>query len=117
MLLQYVHILLFCLIGVAFPASLPIIASLVRARGESPDNSPYECGMDAVGQAWSSPNIRFYVFCLLFVLFDVETLFVFPWAVQFRALGMTAYLEVLAFVGILALGLLYAWRKKVLRWI
>src|SRR5262245_37372036 len=100
---QYLHILLFCIIGVIFPVSLPIIASLVRARGEKKDDTPYECGMEPTGIAWTAPNIRFYVFCLLFVLFDVEVLFVFPWAVQFRALGMIGYVEVLAFVGILFL--------------
>jgi NADH:ubiquinone oxidoreductase subunit 3 (subunit A) len=72
--------------------------------------------MDAVGTPWVSPNIRFYLFCLIFVVFDVEALFVFPWAVNFRALGAAGFAAVLAFVGILLAGLAYAWRKGALTW-
>jgi NADH:ubiquinone oxidoreductase subunit 3 (subunit A) len=69
-----------------------------------------------VGSAWVSPNIRFYVFALLFVVFDVEALFVFPWAVQMRSLGISGFVEVLIFVGVLLFGLVYAWKKGALKW-
>lgn len=116
MSIQYFHILLFAVVGVVFPASLLVIAALVRERGGKVDTSAYECGMAAEGTPWVSPNIRFYVFCLLFVIFDVEALFVFPWAVKFRELGMIGFVEVLAFAAVLFLGLVYAWRKGALKW-
>lgn len=117
MLTQYFHVLLFALIGFLFGGMLLFVASLVRARGGDPKNlSAYECGMESVGTAWVSPNIRFYVFALLFVIFDVEALFVFPWAVRFRALGVFGFVEVMIFVGVLFLGLVYAWKKGALKW-
>ena len=116
MLIQYFHILLFSILGVAFFSFLLFVASLVRERGSRTDVSAYECGMEATGTPWVSPNIRFYMFCLLFVVFDVEALFVFPWAVKFRELGMVGYVEVMSFVGILFLGLIFAWKKGALKW-
>ena len=116
MLSQYFHILLFTVIGLTFGSALLGVAALVRTRGSQKDASPYECGMEPVGVAWVSPNIRFYVFALLFVIFDVEVLFVFPWAVQFRNLGMGGYVEVMIFAAVLFLGLIYAWRKGALKW-
>jgi NADH:ubiquinone oxidoreductase subunit 3 (subunit A) len=116
MLSQYFHILLFFVVGLVFPASVMVISALVRERGVKKDNSAYECGMDASGSPWVSPNIRFYFFCLIFVIFDVEALFVFPWAVDFRAFGAAGFAAVMAFVGILLAGLAYAWRKGVLTW-
>jgi NADH:ubiquinone oxidoreductase subunit 3 (subunit A) len=116
MLGQFFHVLLFTLIGLGLGAVILITARLVREYGVKKDLTAYECGMDPVGSAWVSPNIRFYVFALLFVLFDVEALFVFPWAVQFQTLGLEGFLAVLIFVGILFLGLIYAWRKGALKW-
>lgn len=77
----------------------------------------YECGVDPVGGGWSQSTVRYYIFALLFVIFDVEAVFLFPWAVVFERLGMFAFVEMMIFVFILALGLLYAWRKKVLDWL
>ena len=117
MALQYLHVLLFTLIGFGFFAFLLTVAGLVRERGSAKDDrTPYECGMEPTGQAWSSPNIRFYVFALLFVIFDVEALFVFPWAVQFHQLGVAGFGAVMAFVAILFFGLIFAWKKGALRW-
>jgi NADH-quinone oxidoreductase subunit A len=76
----------------------------------------YECGIDPVGEGWSQSQIRYYVFGFLFVIFDVESVFLFPWARVFVSLGYTAVVEMAIFIGILAVGLLYAWRKGVLRW-
>jgi NADH-quinone oxidoreductase subunit A len=111
-LTQHFHILLFFIIGLVFPISLLVIYALARERGVKKDNSAYECGMDASGTPWVSPNIRFYVFCLIFVVFDVEALFV----VNFRALGMEGFAAIGVFVGIVLAGLAYAWRKGSLRW-
>ena len=76
----------------------------------------YESGMDPVGSTWSQTQIRYYVFAFLFVIFDVESVFLFPWATVFESLGYAAVVEMAIFIGILAVGLLYAWRKGVLRW-
>lgn len=113
---QHFHLLLFFVVGVIFPASLLVIYALARERGTPKDTDAYECGMPPTGSPWVSPNIRFYIFCLLFVLFDVEALFVFPWAVNFRALGAEGFAAVTVFVGILMAGLAYAWRKGALKW-
>lgn len=77
----------------------------------------YECGVDPIGGGWSQSTVRYYVFALLFVIFDVEAVFLFPWATVFEAIGIFAFVEMLIFVFILALGLLYAWRKGVLEWV
>ncbi len=77
----------------------------------------YECGEDPVGNAWVQFNIRFYVFALIFVVFDVEAVFLLPWATVFRELGPLAYLEGLVFIGILVVALAYVWRKGDLAWV
>jgi len=76
----------------------------------------YECGVDPVGEGWSQSQVRYYVYGFLFVIFDVESVFLFPWARVFERLGYQAVVEMAIFIGILAVGLLYAWRKGVLRW-
>lgn len=84
----------------------------------------YECGVDPAGSGWTQMNIRYYVFAFLFVIFDVESVFIFPWAVVLGRLdggtpvtAVFALVEMFVFIAILALGLLYAWRKGVLRWV
>jgi NADH-quinone oxidoreductase subunit A len=77
----------------------------------------YESGVDPVGGAWSQSQIRYYVYALLFVMFDVEAVFIFPWAVRLDALATFGLVEMIVFIVILALGLVYAWRKGVLRWL
>ncbi len=76
----------------------------------------YESGSDPLG-GWGQANIRYYVFALLFVIFDVEAVFIFPWAVRLESLGVFGLVEMAIFIAILALGLVYAWRKGVLQWI
>jgi NADH-quinone oxidoreductase subunit A len=76
----------------------------------------YECGIDPVGQGWSQSQVRYYVYGFLFVIFDVESVFLFPWARVFESLGYAAVVEMAIFIGILATGLLYAWKKGVLTW-
>ncbi len=75
----------------------------------------YEAGSDSVG-GWGQSNVRYYVYALLFVMFDVEAVFIFPWAVRLESLGTYGLVEMIVFVLVLALGLVYAWRKGVLRW-
>ena len=77
----------------------------------------YECGEDPTGNAWIQFNIRFYVVALIFVVFDVEAIFLLPWATVFRELGLLAYVEGLVFIAILLVGLAYVWRKGDLAWV
>jgi NADH-quinone oxidoreductase subunit A len=72
--------------------------------------------VDPVGDGWSQSQIRYYIFALLFVMFDVEAVFIFPWATQLEAFGVFGLLEMFAFIFVLLLGLIYAWRKGVLKW-
>jgi NADH-quinone oxidoreductase subunit A len=101
------------LVAVAFTA-----ARLVAPRRQLAEKlTTYECGIDPVGEGWSQSQIRYYIYAFLFVIFDVESVFLFPWAVIFERLGYQAVVEMAIFVFILALGLLYAYRKKVLQWV
>jgi NADH-quinone oxidoreductase subunit A len=94
------------------------IGSLLRPRRPQPQKYlTYESGVDPVGDGWSQSQIRYYIFALLFVMFDVEAVFIFPWAVRLEGLGIFGLVEMLVFIAILALGLVYAWRKGVLRWV
>ena len=77
----------------------------------------YESGVDPVGEGWSQSQVRYYVFALLFVIFDVEAVFIFPWATQLERYGTFGLVEMGIFVAVLLLGLVYAWRKGVLRWV
>lgn len=77
----------------------------------------YECGEEPIGTAWIQFNVRFYVFALIFVIFDVEAACLLPWAVVFRSLGVLAFVEGLAFVGVLIVALVYVWRKGDLEWV
>ncbi|HEY3140903.1 MAG TPA: NADH-quinone oxidoreductase subunit A [Acidimicrobiales bacterium] len=99
-------------------ATLMGIGSLLRpTRPQAEKYINYESGVDPVGSGWAQSQVRYYLFALLFVLFDVEAVFVFPFAVRVEAYGWFGFVEVGVFIAILALGLLYAWRKNVLRWI
>ena len=109
--------------AIAFPL-IPIVASVVlgvfRIRPEKPDPvkaSVYECGMVPIGTAHVRYNVRYYLFALLFVVFDVEAVFLYPWAVAYRQLGVYAFVEAMIFIAILAVGLAYAWRKRAMEWI
>jgi len=77
----------------------------------------YESGVDPVGGDWAQSQIRYYVFAVLFVIFDVEAVFIFPWAVRLEVYGVFGLIEMMIFIVILLLGLVYAWRKGVLRWV
>jgi len=94
------------------------VSSLLRPNHPTREKSmPYESGVDPVGEGWSQSQIRYYVFALLFVVFDVEAVFLFPWATQLERYGSFGLIEMGIFVAVLLLGLVYAWRKGVLRWV
>jgi len=114
---SYLTVVLFGGAGVALVAGMLGVGSLVRPKRPQPQKYiNYESGVDPVGGAWAQTQIRYYVYALLFVMFDVEAVFIFPWAVRLESLGMFGLVEMLIFIGILALGLLYAWKKRVLKW-
>jgi NADH:ubiquinone oxidoreductase subunit 3 (subunit A) len=109
--------------AIAFPL-IPIVASVAlgifHIRPKNPDpvkQSVYECGMVPVGDALVRYNVRYYLFALLFVVFDVEAVFLYPWAVAYRQLGVYAFVEAVIFIGILFVGYAYAWRKRAMEWI
>lgn len=118
MLPDYLYIIFFLILGISFVAAAFTASWLFRPKvpADLVKNSPYECGEVVKGTSRVQFNVRYYLFALIFVIFDVEVLFVTPWAVVFRQLGMTAYVEMVIFVLILALGLIYAWKKGALEW-
>jgi NADH-quinone oxidoreductase subunit A len=103
--------------GVGLVAGAVGTARLLAPPPPHPEKlTTYECGIDPVGEGWSQSQVRYYIYGFLFVIFDVESVFLFPWARVFEGLGWTAVVEMGIFIGILAVGLLYAWRKGVLKW-
>ncbi|MBI3299507.1 MAG: NADH-quinone oxidoreductase subunit A [Elusimicrobia bacterium] len=117
MMPDYAVLFAFALVAVGFSAVTLVAAQLLRPSvPDAVKQSTYECGMDAVGSTEVKTNIRFYVFALLFVIFDVEALFVLPWAVTVKELGPVALVEMLVFLVILFTGLVYAWGKGALAW-
>lgn len=77
---------------------------------------PYECGIETVGDSWLQYTVGYYLFAIIYLVFDVETIFVFPWATVMKEMGMTGFVEIAIFFAILALGLLYGWKKHALKW-
>jgi len=117
-LTQHASILGFLLTIVGLMVVVFILWKVLRPVRHSDEKvTTYECGEDPVGSAWIQFNIRFYVFALIFVVFDVEAVFLLPWAVVFRELGALAYVEGLVFIGILVVALAYVWRKGDLAWV
>ena len=111
-------ILAFLVVIVGFVATSLILWKVLRpSRWSEEKLTTYECGENPQGSAWIQFNIRFYVFALLFVIFDVEAIFLVPWAVVFREVGFLAWLEGLVFIGILLVALAYVWRKGDLEWV
>jgi NADH-quinone oxidoreductase subunit A len=117
-LTAHASILAFLLVIVGFLAVNLLLWWVIRPSRFSEEKvTTYECGENPVGSAWIQFNIRFYVFALIFIVFDVEAVFLLPWAVVFRELGVLAFVEGLVFIGILAVGLAYVWRKGDLEWV
>jgi NADH-quinone oxidoreductase subunit A len=111
-------------VGIFFAVSVLLllivlsIGKVVRPTRVQPEKYlPYESGVDPVGTGWAQSHIRYYIYALLFVLFDVEAVFLFPWAIRLEEFGVFGLVEMFVFIFVLALGLVYAWRKGVLRWI
>jgi NADH:ubiquinone oxidoreductase subunit 3 (subunit A) len=114
---QYGFIAVLAVIAIALPVVGLLLAWLLRPHKPNPvKNSIYECGMETIGDTWVQFKAQYYLFALIFVAFDVEAIFLFPWAVAYGKLALYGLLEMLLFVAILLGGLLYAWRKGALDW-
>ena len=114
----YSGILTFLVVVIGFLAvNLGLWWFIRPSRFSEEKLTTYECGENPQGSAWIQFNIRFYVFALIFIVFDVEAVFLLPWAVVFRKLGMVAFTEGLVFIAILAVALIYVWRKGDLEWV
>ena len=121
MLIDYANVLIFLGIGAFFIIFNLFLGSLIRPKNPSAEKlSTYECGEEPVGGSWIQFNIRFYVVALVFIIFDVEIVFLYPWAVVVKDLmqyGWFAFVEMMIFVAILLVGLAYAWKRGALEWV
>ncbi len=115
----YVYVGLFILLVVGFVATTLALARLIApsSRSSREQGKIYETGETSVTDPWRPFPVRYYVFALLFLIFDVEAAFLFPWAVIYRSLGLYGFVEMVIFVLILAVGLAYAWKKGALEWV
>ncbi len=117
MLNEFAKVLLFLIIGSIFVIVALAVNRLIRPHRPNPEKSTiYECGEEPIGNPWVRFNIRFYTIALIFLIFDVEVVFLFPWAVIYRELGLFAFIEMVVFLLILILGYVYAWAKGDLEW-
>lgn len=114
---KYSSLLFLLLLAIAIPVALIGIATMAGPRKPSTTKHiPFECGVDPVGTARRRFSVKFFLVALLFLIFDVETIFIFPWAVLFRELGLFGFIEMAVFLIILLMGLFYVWKKGALEW-
>ena len=111
-------VFLFVIIGAVLLTAALLLAKILAPSKPSKNKlDTYECGEEAEGSAWVQFNIRYYVIALIFIIFDVEVLFLFPWAVVYKELGWLAFVEMAIFLIILIFGLVYVWKKRDLDWV
>ena len=114
----YLPIFIFVAIAILFPTVTIIVARLIRPSSPSVTKlEAYECGIKAASDSRGRYTVRFYIIAILFVIFDVETIFLFPWAVRYKALGWFGVAEMLVFLGILVVGYIWAYKKGALEWV
>jgi len=110
-------LILFFIVATVLVGGAIIFSTFMAPTSSNPQKfEPYECGIPTKGTTWLQFNVGYYLFAILFLVFDVETVFVFPWAVVMKDLGTIAFVEIVIFFFILVLGLAYAWKKKALVW-
>jgi len=115
--LTYTPLVFVLVLAGLVPALLYGIQKLLAPRNPAPEKlEPYECGAPPLGSAHQRLPVKFYLVAVLFLLFDIETVFLFPWSVLFRKLGLFGLVEMGIFLGVLVLGLVYVWRKGALEW-
>lgn len=114
---NYVIVLIFIALGILLPVVALTLGRFLRPHNPTPEKlTTYESGNEPVGSSWVQFKVKYYMFALLFVIFDVETIFLYPWAVAYDQLGLFALVEMIIFILLLVVGLIYAWKKKVLEW-
>jgi NADH-quinone oxidoreductase subunit A len=122
LLANYGYIALFVLVAIAFGLLMVLLPPLLRLIGIVPrkpnpvKTTTYECGMETIGKTWVQFNFRYYFYALIFVALDVLVIFIYPWALDLRNLGVVAFVAILIFMLIIGVGWIYAWKKKVLEW-
>ena len=115
---DWLYIGLFLIVGALVPTAAIVTSSILSPKKPNHiKQSTYECGMETVGENWVQFKAQYYVFALVFLVFDVETVFLFPWAVSLGKLSLYAVFEGIVFIIILIAGLVFAWRKGMLEWI
>jgi NADH-quinone oxidoreductase subunit A len=116
---SYLYVGLFMLLVTGFVASVLVLARLISPSRKSSKmkGQSYETGESRITDPWRPFPVRYYIFALLFLIFDVEAAFLYPWAVVYRELGVYGFVEMIVFVLILGVGLVYAWKKGALRWV
>ena len=122
MLGEFGHASFFLLLGIVFPGGAIVTSWLFGRLKVRPaiynrvKSETYECGVEPEGTAWVQFNFRYYLFALMFLIFDVEVLFLFPWAAAFETLGVQGFVAAMIFIGILVIGFIYDWAKGALEW-
>ena len=116
-LYQYLFVGIFVIFSAIFALIPLVLAWFLAPKKPSTDKqATYECGLASQGDPWIRYHVQYYIYALVFVLFDIETVFIYPWAVAFKKLGLFAFVEMVLFIAILAFGLIYAWKKEMLEW-
>lgn len=114
---EWVFIAIFLAVSWIFPAMPIVIARLLGPkRPTTIKTETYECGIETVGDAWVQFKVQYYLYALVFLVFDIEVVFLFPWAAAYNQLGLFAFFEMLIFIALLGVALVYAWRKGALEW-
>jgi len=117
-MLNYLFVALLLILAIVFALLPLLVVAIIAPRKRSlAKGDTYECGVKTYGETWIRFRIQYYIYALMFVVFDIETVFLYPWAVSYAGLGAFALIEMIIFLVILAVGLIYAWAKGVLRWV
>jgi NADH-quinone oxidoreductase subunit A len=116
--ISYLPIFIFLIVACVFPwVALGLAWAFAPTAPNAAKLEPYECGVPTAGEPRQRYSVKYYVIAVLFVVFDVETVFLFPWAVKYKALGLFGFVEMVVFLAILVFGYLYAWQKGALEWV
>jgi NADH-quinone oxidoreductase subunit A len=114
---DYLPVLLFLMVATALGLGLLLVAQLLRLTRVYPEKlTPYESGIPPVGEPRYRFSVRFYIIAMLFVIFDIEAVYLYPWAIVFDRIGLYAFIEMVIFIVILLVGFIYAWKKEAFKW-
>ena len=118
MIYNFLNVFLFLVVGIVVVGLTIVLSRIIHPRNITDEKlTTYECGEDPVGDSWIRFNNRFYIIALIFIIFDIEVVFLFPWAIVFKRLGMFAFIEMMVFIAILMVGFAYVWAKGDLEWV